>query len=229
MSPNRYRTGVLLLLCMVALGAVAQQSAADPSQTLDSLEQTARTGVSDISHLRVEKWKADGGTRKNAQSDSDSIQRNMSSALPELIAKVRTSPQDLNANFRLYRNLNVLYEYFVRFTETAGAFGSRDDFDTLSHDLQGLENARRAMADRVDTLSSSAQAELNQYRAQTRAAQAAAANGPPPKKLVIDDSEPDKKPAKKKKPAAKPATPAPGTPAATPDAGSSTGTAAPKR
>lgn len=223
MSPNQRRIALLCIVCVVTLCAGAQ-SAPDPTQTLDSMEQTARNGVSDISHLRIEKWKTDGGTKKNAQSDSDSIERNMSSALPELIAKVRNSPQDLNANFRLYRNLNVLYEYFVRFTETAGAFGSREDYDTLTRDLQGLENARRAMADRLDTLSSSAQAELTQYRAQARAAQTAAA--PPPKKIVIDDSEPEKKTVKKKKPA-KPATPAPGTPPPA-DSGSSNGTAAPK-
>ncbi len=226
MTLKQVHIAVLFLASLLAVCAGAQQPP-DITPTLDALEQTARNGVSDISHLRIEKWKADSTSRKNAQSDSDSIQRNMSSALPELIAKVRSAPQDLNANFRLYRNLNVLYEYFVRFTETAGAFGSREDFDTLSHDLQGLENARRGMADRVDSLSSSAQTELTQYRAQFRAAQAAA-TAPPPKKIVIDDSDSEKKPAKKKKPAAKPATP--GQDATPPtDAGSNPGTSSPKR
>ncbi len=223
MYRNLYRTGASIVLFLsAALFCVAQQPSPDVSPTLDSIDQTARISVSDISHLRIEKWKADGGTRKNAQSDSDSIQRNMSSALPELIAKVRSAPQDLNANFKLYRNLNVLYEYFSRFTETAGAFGSREDFDTLARDLQGLENARRSMADRMDTLSASAQTELTQYRSQARTAQSTATSASP-KKIVIDDSEPDKKP-KKKKPAAKPATPT-----ATPASGSSDpGTATPK-
>ena len=229
MSLKQLPIAILSFAGLLTVFAGAQQSApiSDVTPTLDALEQTARNGVSDISHLRVEKWKADNTSKRNAQSDSDSIQRNMSSALPELIGKVRSAPQDLNANFRLYRNLNVLYEYFVRFTETAGAFGSRDDFDTLTHDLQGLENARRAMADRLDSLSSSAQSELAGYRAQVRAAQAAAA-APPAKKIVIDDSDTDKKPAKKKKPAAKPA--APGQDATPPaDSGSTSGTATPKR
>jgi hypothetical protein len=202
MFPSK-RTWLALLFCsLLSLPAFAQT---DASATLSSLEQTARSSVSDISHLRIEKWKADGGTRKSAQSDSDSIQRNMDSALPELIAKVRSAPDDLNANFKLYRNLDVLYDVFSRFAETAGAFGSKEEFQSLAKDLDGLDAARRAMANRLDGLTTSTQNELAQYRNQARAAQSAAAAAPP-KKIVIDDSEPEKKTAtKKKKPAAKPA------------------------
>jgi hypothetical protein len=195
----------VILLGVTLLPLAAQQAAPDPSATLNLLEETARASASDISHLRIERWKTDGGTKKTAQSDADSIQRNMGSALPELIAKLRAAPQDLNANFKLYRNVDVLYEYFARFTETTGAFGARDDFQALAHDLDSLDSARHALAERMDALSASAQAELTQYRTQARGAQAAAASAPP-KKIVIDDSEPEKKTAKKKKPA-KPATP----------------------
>ena len=214
MSPSK----ALILSALLSFGVVSvcAQQAPDPSSTLAALEQTARTSVSDISHLRVEKWKIDSNSKKTAQSDSDSIQRNMGSALPELIVKVRSAPEDLNANFKLYRNLNVLYDVFSRFTETAGAFGSRDEFQALARDLDGLETARRAMADRIEALTSSAQAELTQYRAQAHAAQATTPAAPP-KKIVIDDSEPEKKAVKKKKPA-------PAKPTAAPDAGN---TAAP--
>lgn len=208
-----------LFLGMALLPLAAQQPVSDPSATLNALEQSARNSVSDISRLRIEKWKTDGGTKRNAQNDSDSIQRNMGSALPELIAKVRSAPQDLNANFKLYRNVDVLYDYFARFTETAGAFGSRDDYENLAHDLDSLDSARRALAERMDALTASAQTELAQYRAAVRNAQAAAASAPP-KKIVIDDTEPDKKAVKKKKPA-KPATPSA-------DSGNS-GTSTPKK
>jgi hypothetical protein len=209
MSRSKSALFVLSLLFLTAVFAPTQQPApADPTATLNSLEQTARNSVGDLAHLRIEKWKADANTRKGAQSDSDSIQRNMSSALPGLIASVRSNPQDLNANFKLYRNLNVLYDVFSRFAETAGAFGSREEFDILAKDLEGVDNARRLFADRVDSLTASAQSEITQLRSQARAAQATVA-APPPKKIVIDDSVSEKKPAKKKtKPAS--TTPAPG-------------------
>ena len=194
----------LFAVLVFLAGAISLMAQTDPTATLNTLEQTARNSVSDISRLRIEKWKADGGTKKSALSDSDSIQRNMGSALPELIGKVRNAPGDLNANFKLYRNLDVLYDVFSRFTETAGAFGSREDFQTLARDLDSLDAARRALADRVDALTTSAQTELTQYRSQTRAAQTSAASAPA-KKIVIDDSEPAKKTSKKKKPAPPPA------------------------
>lgn len=202
MSPS-YRRFVLtaILSILTFVPAYAQQ---DVSATLSSLDQTAITSASDIARLRIDKWKADGGTKRNAQSDSESIQRNLSSALPELIGKVRTTPDDLNANFKLYRNLNALYDVFSRFAETAGAFGSKEDFQALAKDVDGVDAARRAMADRVDALTASTQTELTRYRSQARQAQSAAASAPA-KKVVIDDSEPEKKTAKKKKQSAKPA------------------------
>jgi hypothetical protein len=205
MSPSKRTWLALLFSFLLSLPLFAQT---DPSETLTSLEQTARTSVTDIARLRIEKWKTDGGTKKNAQSDSESIERNMGSALPELIGKVRSAPNDLNANFKLYRNLDVLYDVFSRFAETAGAFGSKEEFQSLAKDLDGLDAARRALADRMDALTASTQNELAQYRNQVKAAQSSAAAAPP-KKIVIDDSEPDKKTStKKKKPAAKPADPA---------------------
>jgi hypothetical protein len=201
MAPSK-RMWLAFLLCSLTSLPVFGQ--ADASASLSSLEQTARSAVSDISHLRIEKWKTDGNTKKSAQSDSDSIERNMGSALPELIAKVRSAPDDLNANFKLYRNLDVLYDVFSRFAETAGAFGSKEEFQSLAKDLDGLDAARRAMADRLDALTASTQNELAQYRNQLKAAQAAAAAAPP-KKIVIDDTEPEKKTTTKKKKAPKPA------------------------
>ncbi len=125
--------------------------------------------------------------------------------MPEVIAKVRQAPTDLAANFELYRNLEVLSGIFSHFAETTGAFGSHDDYTMLANDLNGLDQARREFTQRMETLTRSAQTELTQYRAQTKAAQAAA-TAAPPKKIVIDDTEPEKKTAtRKKKPAPKPA------------------------
>ncbi len=196
------------LIAFLAFTAALTFAQADPTPTLNSLEQTARNSVGDLSHLRIEKWKTDGNTRKSAQADSESIQRNLGSALPELIAGVRSKPQDLNANFKLYRNLNALYDVFSRFAETTGAFGSRDEYQTIAKDLDAVESARRALADRLDALTASAESELDQFRSQAKTAQAPAAAAPA-KKVVIDDSEPEKKPAKKKAKSASPATSVP--------------------
>ena len=92
-------------------------------------------------------------------------------------------------------------------TEGAGAFGSKDDLQSLSNDLNSFEETRKQLADRIDTLSRAKEAEIVRLRADLKTAQAAAP-AEPPKKIVVDDTEPEKKPpatTKKKTPAKKPA------------------------
>jgi hypothetical protein len=92
--------------------------------------------------------------------------------------------------------------------ESTGAFGSKDDLQALSNDLNSFEGTRKQMAERIESLSSAKEAEIVRLRADLKTAQAAIPAAPP-KKIVVDDNEPAKKPAVKKKPTAKPGTPAP--------------------
>jgi len=194
-----------IFLTAVAV-AVAQQppapatSAPPPSlaSDLDRLQAAASQANMDIGHLRIEKWKADGASRQQAQANADSLQRNLSSALPGLIASFRAAPQDLSAGFKLYRNLNVLYDVLASFTESAGAFGPRSDYQELAQQLSVIDAVRRNLADNLETLTSNTQSELNQLRIQVRSLQQAAA-APPPKKVIVDDTAPVKKTMRKKK------------------------------
>jgi hypothetical protein len=189
---------------------VAYASVSELNGILAQLQQTAQSIQGDLQKTRIEKWKADGGTKKQSLADVDSIQRNLQSTLPDTIAQLNASPEDLGASFKLYRNLDALYDVFGSVAEAAGAFGSKDEFHSLDNDLNGLKTARRAFAERMQKLSASKEDELTRLRAQVKTL--TAAPPPPPKKIVVDDTEPPKKPAKKK--VAKPAAPTP--PATTP-------------
>ncbi len=167
--------------------------------------------------MRIERWRTDGATKKQTLADIDSIQRNLQSTLPETIAQLNNSPEDLGASFKLYRNLDALYSVFGSVTELAGAFGSKDEFQSLNNDLNGLKTARRDFGDRMQKLTASKEDELTRLRAQVKTL--TAAPPPPPKKIVVDDTAPPKKPVKKKttpKPAA--TTPKPPTTPTTPPA-----------
>ena len=182
---------------------------------LDRLQAAAAQTSLDIGHMRIDKWKADGDSKRQAQSNSDSVQRNLTSALPGMIDGVRTAPQDLNAEFKLYRNVNALYDVMASLTESAGAFGARADYDALAQQLQVIDSVRRNLADAVERLTSASQSELTQLRTQVRTLkQAAAPPATPPKKVVVDDTQPAKKTVRKKKPAS-----------TSPDSSSGTGTA----
>jgi hypothetical protein len=156
--------------------------------------------------MRIDKWKTDASTKRQTQGNVDSVQRNLQFALPEIMSQVSSSPEDLAASFKLYRNLDALYDVFGSIVESAGAFGTRDEFQSLGNDMNGLESARRAMGERMQKLASAKEDELAHLRAQVKTL--SAAPPPPPKKIVVDDTEPAPKKPAKRKPSTKSSTPA---------------------
>ena len=198
---------------------VAYASVSELNGILTQLKQTATAIQADLEKMRIEKWKTDASTKRQTQANVDSIHRNLQSALPEIITQVNNSPEDLAASFKLYRNLDALYDVFGSVVESAGAFGTKDDFQSLSNDMTGLESARRAMGERMQKLAGAKEDELTRLRAQIKTLSAAPPS--PPKKIIVDDNEPAaKKPAKKK--TTKPSTtPKPSTPANPPTTPSS--------
>jgi hypothetical protein len=200
-------------------GAVSYASVTQLNELLTQLDATSKTTQADLARLRIERWKTDGSTKKQTLNDVESVQRNLQTALPEMIGQLRNSPEDLPATFKLYRNLDALYDVLGGIVESAGAFGPKDDFQSLSNDLSGFEGTRKQLADRTNNLAASKEQEIVRLRAELKTAQAAIPVAPP-KKIVVDDNEPvKKKPVAKKKPAAKKPATAPGTsPAQTPPA-----------
>jgi hypothetical protein len=179
---------------------------------LAQLEAASKNTQADLVKLRIERWKTDTASKKEALTNVDSIQRNLQGALPEIISQLRSAPEDVPASFKLYRNLDALYDVLGSVVEGAGAFGSKDDLQSLSNDLNSFESTRKQMAERIATLATSKEAEIVRLRTDLNTARAAIPVTPP-KKIVVDDTEPPKKPPVKKKPAAKPATPSKTTPA----------------
>ena len=216
----RFRSLSLLPLCLAVSaqvissnqpapqGPVSYASANQLNSLLSQLEEASQAAQSDLAKMRVEKWKTDSGSRRQAEGNAESIQRNLRSALPEIIAELKASPENLTSTFKLYRNLDALYDVFESVAESAGAFGSRDDFQALQNDVSAFERLRRSVADRMEALAGAKEVEVTRLRA---ALQSAQANTPtqPPKKIVVDDDAP-KKPVKKK--SAPKAAPAPTTP-----------------
>jgi hypothetical protein len=178
---------------------------------LSQLEQLAQATQVDLAKLRIEKWKTDSNTKRGSSADVESLQRNLQMALPEIIAQLRASPENVGATFKLYRNLDALFDVLGPVVESAGAFGYKDEFQSVQNDLSAIERSRRELAERMETLTTAKEAELTQLRTQVRDLQAAAAPAPvAPKKVVVDDTEPPKKVVKKKT-VPKPPKPSPST------------------
>ncbi|MFB3815756.1 MAG: hypothetical protein ACE14L_16760 [Terriglobales bacterium] len=218
------RKGVIVFgVVTLALAAAAQVTAPPPATSppaagatpqdftslLPQLQQAAQSINLDIARLRIEKWKTEGAIKEQAQQNADSISRNISAALPGMTEQVRANPQSLAAAVKLYRNVNALYDVFSTLAESAGAFGPKQEYETLSSDAARLDSVRRTMGERLEGMAAANDAELVRLRTElTRAT----TPPPPPMKIIIDDDKPAKparKPAKRK-PAAQPATQPPG-------------------
>jgi hypothetical protein len=177
-------------------------SAPDATASLGPLSQVIENTRVDLARLRVDKWKADAASRRQAEANAESVQRNLASALPAIVQQVRANPGSVGVTFKLYRNLNALYDVMSSLAESAGAFGSKEEYQALADDTVKLDTLRRSLADRVEAMATSRDNEVAQLQARAQKASPAAAAAPPkPKKVVVDDNEPVKKSTKK--PAAK--------------------------
>ena len=182
--------------------AVSYASVTHLNGLLAQLEAASKATQADLARLRIERWKADGGSKKQALGNVDSVQRNLQNALPEMIGQLRNAPEDMPATFKLYRNLDALYDVLGSVVESTGAFGPKDDLQALSNDLSSFEGTRKQIAERLENLATSKEQEIARLRADLKTARAAIPAAPPIK-VVVDDNEPPKKPVVKKKPAAK--------------------------
>jgi len=169
------------------------------NELLNQTQAAAEKSNGDVARLHIEKWKADSTSKQQAQSSAASIRRNLVNAVPDLIQQIQAAPASLSANFRLYRNLNALYDTFSALAESAGAFGPRDQYEPLAADIQRLDQLRHQLAERVDRLSGTSDAELTRLRARLSAA-ASAAKPVTPTRIVVDDEQPKAKKKAKPKP-----------------------------
>src|ERR1700737_4881056 len=91
----RFRHVSLLPLCLAVSaqvissnqpapqGPVSYASASQLNGLLAQLEEASQAAQLDLAKLRVERWKTDSGSKRQAQGNAESIQRNLQSALPE--------------------------------------------------------------------------------------------------------------------------------------------------
>src|SRR5262249_14931097 len=146
---------------------------------------------------QVAKWKTDQRYKDQARSNIDSLQRNLTSAVPALVQQLKANPASLAASVKLYRNLNAVYDVMASVAESTGAFGAKDEYGALANDTANLENIRRMIADQVEQMAANQDAQVTKQAAQIQqlSQQAAATPPPPPKKVIVDDTTPAKKPA----------------------------------
>jgi hypothetical protein len=217
---------IFVLMLSAALGAMAQTQAparpqiqatppaADLNPTLLQIQQATSSASVNIGKLRIEKWKTDSQQRQQMQQVADSLQKNIANAVPGLISDVQSSRGGVLASFKLYHNLNVLYEFLSSMAEAAGAFGKKEEYQPLEGDAAALDTARQNLSTYIEQAAGKMEA-ANRASGGSNAVQARQAPGtvvPGKKVVVIDDS--DVPTPKRAKPTKKKTSPPPAQPPA---------------
>jgi hypothetical protein len=187
--------------------APAQAPAAAPAPAgfaMTNLRPALANVQTAITNLNVAHWKAPNDIRATTQQDINSMQRDLNTTLPGLLAQADTAaaasgPPALSPAFAVFRNLDALYDVMLRVTETAGLAGSASDASSLEDARAGLEDGRAKLGAWLLQAIGNQDAQVARLQA-TAAVHAAPAPPPPPNKIVVNDGPDTTKPHKKKPP-----------------------------
>src|SRR5215471_3102852 len=120
------KTALAVIVISLSLGCMAQtskpvarntsatQGVPQPPQPLDlnailaDLHRVALSTNADLGKLHIEKWKTDNTEKQQMQQVAESLQRNITQAVPGLISEVQATPGSVSKAFKLYHNLNVV-------------------------------------------------------------------------------------------------------------------------
>ena len=206
------KTALAAMVLLCSLWTVAQTASTAASQPataaatpslntiLADLQRVALAASGDIGKLRIEKWKTDSSQKQQMQQVADSLQRNITSAVPGLISDVRNSQGSVSKTFKLYHNINVVYEFLSSLAEAAGAFGKKEECEPLATDAASLDNVRQSLSTYIEQAATSLETRPKQGTTPAQSAQTSKG----PKKIVVDDTTPSKKKTTKKKSAPPP-------------------------
>jgi hypothetical protein len=193
-----------------SLISTAQSGPAKPSippalsAIVSDVQRTSSSASTDLGRLQIDKWKIDGSQRQQMQQVAASLKRNITTAIPGLISDVQAAPDSVSKSFKLYHNINVVYEFLNSLTEAAGAYGRKEEYDPLASDVAALDKVRQNLSSYLEQSSVSLETQLSQTKAALAKAQAPPPTSKePPKKIIVDNGATSKKTAKttKKKPA----------------------------
>lgn len=134
--------------------------------------------------LNISKWKTSRDARQTTQADVESIQHDIGSTLPGLMAQADAAPGSVPPSFAVYRNLDALYDVLLRVSQTADLSAPSREAAALAASLKNLEAARSALGDSILNTSRSHEEKIVSLEAAIRTVRTAPAER---KESVIED------------------------------------------
>jgi hypothetical protein len=204
-SPSAVRTGPL------PSTASSAEAAGNVDSICAEIQKATQAANADIIKLRIDRWRADSTEKEQLQQVAESLHKNISYAVPDLLSDVRSGHGSVSSAFRLYHDVNVVIEYLNNLTDAAASLGKKEESDPLNSDIAALDKARQHLSTYIEQAAANLESKLRTPPAPTPSP--TPAPQATPKKVIIDDDAPKKKttPAKKK------TSPPPAKPSGTPN------------
>lgn len=127
-----------------------QPVVADLNLIIAQLQRAALSTNGDLGKLRIEKWKTDNDQKEQLQKMVDSLQRNLTNAVPGLITDVQNSRGSMSSTFKLYHNITIVFEYLSSVTDAAGVLGKKEEYEPLAADAAALDTARQNLSTYIE-------------------------------------------------------------------------------
>lgn len=224
MSSVRWKwfCGGFLVLALACFQSIAASAQAAPATNLGQrVAASVQELQASVQGLTPETWKASKAEKQELTAAQASLQRNLSEAVPGLLQTWNRAPQNLAEAFRLYRDLDVVYQVTSRLEASAGQSAPPDQARAISASTGQLRQSLQQLGDYIQATAALQYTQMQQARAAARPAPA-----PAPKSVIINDANAApahhtthrRKVVHKKKTQPKPATP-PSSPQGGPPAG----------
>lgn len=186
----------------------AAQTAQAPAKPSDIMQPALNSVSHAMAGLNISRWKAPGEVRSATQDNTTSIQHDLSSILPGLLAAADAAPAQVSAVFPVYRNIDALYDVLLRVSQTAELAAPQNETNSVADALHALESARSELGNTIVNISKTAEEEAIKLRAAVQQA-ATVQTAAPAKTTVVNDgpAKPASTTKKKKKPITPPAAP----------------------
>ena len=172
----------------------------DLNTSLADLERVTAATNSDIGNFsesgssRWKMWQKLNSRKRDEKQMAAAIQRNLTNAMPVLIHDVQSSRGSVSTTFKLYNNLNVVYETLDSLVETGDRDGKKRELGPLTNDLAAMGHVRQELSAYIEQASISLDNKRQSYGAAN--ATSAPARRPAPKKVVFDGMAPETRPAR---------------------------------
>ena len=178
-------------------GPAAQSASAPPAEQpapatsnaalpINSLRPALAQITAVLDKVRVDHWKVSRNWKGQLHSDIDSIQQDLASKLPALLAKADASPQQIGPQLAAMQNVNALYDVLVRVSTAASLGGNKSDAGALENAVQELEISRKSAANQLLRAAVAQDQHIAQLQAQVPQ-NAAPGNARAPKTIVVEN------------------------------------------